>query len=156
MDKKKESNRQSFLGLKIKSKKPSKSTSSSSTKSQPPEDYGFNGGTSQSEGLDFQHMGEKEVNQYFEQWLDDMNLTEEKKAPLRSKDEATKKQMLQMQFRGSAKTVTGFVFVTQTITGFVFVTQTVTGFVFVTQTVTGFVFVTQTVTGFFFVTQTVT
>ncbi|XP_059150637.1 protein diaphanous homolog 2-like isoform X2 [Physella acuta] len=108
MDKKeKEKNRNSFLdkvGFKKGSKtKPSKSTSSASSKNYPIEEHGFNGGDAFSESLDFQSMGEKEVDKRFEQLLDDMNLTEEKKAPLRSKDVVFRRTMLQMHDRGVSK-----------------------------------------------------
>nr|ALX18034.1 diaphanous-related formin [Lymnaea stagnalis]ALX18035.1 diaphanous-related formin [Lymnaea stagnalis] len=90
-----------------KSKKPSKSTSSASSKSAPSDDHGFNGGDPFTETVDFQHMGDKEVDKRFEQLLDDMNLTEEKKAPLRSKDGVFRRQMLQMHVRGVTKSKGG-------------------------------------------------
>nr|ALX18036.1 diaphanous-related formin [Lymnaea stagnalis] len=52
-------------------------------------------------------MGDNEVDQQFEQLLDDMNLTEEKKAPLRSKDQSFRRQMLQMHVRGVNKSKGG-------------------------------------------------
>ncbi|XP_060063333.1 protein diaphanous homolog 2-like [Ylistrum balloti] len=48
-------------------------------------------------------LSEKEVTEKFEQMLDDMNLTEEKKAPLRSKDLNLKRSMLAMQWKGAVK-----------------------------------------------------
>ncbi|XP_048243812.1 protein diaphanous homolog 2-like isoform X2 [Haliotis rufescens] len=44
-----------------------------------------------------------EVNARFEVILDDMNLTEEKKAPLRSRDDNLKRSMLVMHYKGKAK-----------------------------------------------------
>ncbi|KAL5011351.1 hypothetical protein ScPMuIL_009902 [Solemya velum] len=45
-------------------------------------------------------LSDKEVNEKFEQMLDDMNLTEEKKAPLRNRDDSIKRSMLAMSFKG--------------------------------------------------------
>nr|AOV18872.1 truncated diaphanous-related formin 1 [Lymnaea stagnalis] len=56
-----------------KGRKPSKSTSSTLLKSLPLDDHGFNGGDPFTETVDFQHMGDNEVDQQFEQLLDDMN-----------------------------------------------------------------------------------
>ncbi|KAK9746303.1 Diaphanous FH3 Domain [Popillia japonica] len=46
-------------------------------------------------------MSEKEVLQRFEDMLNDMNLTDQKKEPLRTLELNSKKQMLVMQFKGT-------------------------------------------------------
>ncbi|XP_021363039.1 protein diaphanous homolog 2-like isoform X3 [Mizuhopecten yessoensis] len=48
-------------------------------------------------------LSDKEVTEKFEQMLDDMNLTEEKKDPLRKKDLNLKRSMLAMQWKGAVK-----------------------------------------------------
>nr|AOV18876.1 diaphanous-related formin 2 [Peregriana peregra] len=107
MAQEKSKSRSSMFQFSKKSKKPSKSTSSASSKSVPSDDHGFNGGDQFTETVDFQHMGDKEVDKRFEQLLDDMNLTEEKKAPLRSKDGEFRRKMLQMHVRGVTKSKGG-------------------------------------------------
>ncbi|CAG5134080.1 unnamed protein product, partial [Candidula unifasciata] len=77
-----------------------KSTSSAPSKGPPGEEHGFNGGDPFTESVDASGAN---VNEMFEKLLDDMNLTEEKKAPLRAKDTGFKRQMLTMQARGSSK-----------------------------------------------------
>ncbi|ELU08897.1 hypothetical protein CAPTEDRAFT_225699 [Capitella teleta] len=47
------------------------------------------------------NLSEEELNAMFEKMLDDMNLTEEKKMPLRQRSAGEKKVMLSMQFKGS-------------------------------------------------------
>ncbi|XP_061164716.1 protein diaphanous homolog 1-like isoform X2 [Saccostrea echinata] len=49
-------------------------------------------------GMAMETMTQWQVNERFEQMLDNLNLTEEKKAPLRSKGIEEKKAMLRMQF----------------------------------------------------------
>lgn len=48
-------------------------------------------------------LSEAELNIKFEQMLDDMNLTEELKDPLRNKSAKEKRDMLQMQFKGTIR-----------------------------------------------------
>ncbi|KAL3878567.1 hypothetical protein ACJMK2_030904 [Sinanodonta woodiana] len=60
--------------------------------------YGF---TPPSES--FNNLTDEEIAKKFEQMLDDMNLTEEKKAPLRKKDMNAKRAMLVMQNKVPAK-----------------------------------------------------
>ncbi|XP_055958632.1 protein diaphanous homolog 1 isoform X2 [Patella vulgata] len=48
-------------------------------------------------------MSDKDVDENFEKLLDDMNLTEAKKAPLRQRDVTLKRSMLSMHNKGSAK-----------------------------------------------------
>jgi len=59
----------------------------------------------QQQMYDFQQtisrLPDNEVNARFEQMLDDLNLTEEKKGPLREKRTDEKRAMLAMQFKGS-------------------------------------------------------
>lgn len=50
-------------------------------------------------GFNIDHMTEKEIEEKFEDLLDDMNLTEEKKVPLRKKSFSLKKEMLQMNIK---------------------------------------------------------
>ncbi|KAL3878570.1 hypothetical protein ACJMK2_030907 [Sinanodonta woodiana] len=92
-----------LIGSKGKGK--SKSTSSRagrlpSTYEEPGDDsqYGF---TPPSES--FNNLTDEDIAKKFEQMLDDMNLTEEKKAPLRKKDMNAKRAMLVMQNKVPAK-----------------------------------------------------
>ncbi|GFN88169.1 diaphanous-related formin [Plakobranchus ocellatus] len=109
MDKKeKDKNRNSFLDkvggtFKIGGKTKNKSTSSANSKGPPIEEN--EGGDPFTESIDFDSMATAEVNERFEQLLDDMNLTEQKKAPLRNKDITFRRQMLAMHMhsRGSSK-----------------------------------------------------
>lgn len=48
-------------------------------------------------------LSDSELNIKFEQMLDDMNLTEELKAPLRKKSTKEKRDLLQMQFKGTIR-----------------------------------------------------
>ncbi|XP_065320815.1 protein diaphanous homolog 2-like isoform X1 [Gordionus sp. m RMFG-2023] len=49
---------------------------------------------------DIAQLGESEINEKFESMLDDMNLSEERKAPLRNRDMKMKREMLSMHLRG--------------------------------------------------------
>ncbi|XP_074651727.1 protein diaphanous homolog 2-like isoform X2 [Tubulanus polymorphus] len=60
---------------------------------------GLNGGLEMSPQMD--NLTTEEINEKFDQMLDDMNLTEEKKGPLRSKSKEEKKRMLSLQYKGS-------------------------------------------------------
>ncbi|KAK3776135.1 hypothetical protein RRG08_017071 [Elysia crispata] len=107
MDKKdKDKNRNSFLDkvggtFKVGGKTKKKSTSSAYNKGpQIDENDTVDPFT---ESVDFDSMEAAEVNERFEQLLDDMNLTEPKKAPLRSKDLKFRRQMLSMNSRGASK-----------------------------------------------------
>ncbi|XP_055958630.1 protein diaphanous homolog 2-like [Patella vulgata] len=51
----------------------------------------------------FSQMTDKDINEKFEKLLDDMNLTEEKKAPLRQRDVKLKRSMLSMHYKGATK-----------------------------------------------------
>nr|QAT94454.1 diaphonous [Bradybaena similaris] len=103
----KEKNRNSILGIKLPGKAggktKTKSTSSAPSKGPPGEEHGSNGSDPFNESVDISMAAGKDVNEMFEKLLDDMNLTEEKKAPLRAKDTGFKRQMLTMQARGSTK-----------------------------------------------------
>ena len=88
-----------FDKFKGKDKKPSKTASTLphklSTSSEVDEtngNYGF-----RPSGPDTSMLSEKEVLERFERMLDDMNLTEEKKAPLRKKDLVQKRSLIGMQ-----------------------------------------------------------
>lgn len=50
-------------------------------------------------------MNEDEVNQAFEKMLDDMNLSEEKKEPLRLQPLLRKKEMLSMHMKGTVQVI---------------------------------------------------
>ncbi|XP_041359687.1 protein diaphanous homolog 2-like isoform X2 [Gigantopelta aegis] len=66
------------------------------------EDPGSNGATT--EGQEYVNsLSEAEIAEKFEKMLDDMNLTEEKKAPLRTRDFSFKKSMLSMHIKGAGK-----------------------------------------------------
>ncbi|RUS87290.1 hypothetical protein EGW08_004970, partial [Elysia chlorotica] len=107
MDKKdKDKNRNSFLDkvggtFKVGSKTKKKSTSSANNKG--PQIDENDSSDPFTESVDFDSMETAEVNERFEQLLDDMNLTEPKKAPLRSKDLKFRRQMLSMHSRGASK-----------------------------------------------------
>nr|UIX27111.1 diaph-b [Tauphaedusa tau] len=67
------------------------------------DEHGFNGSEPYADSVDCMSMSPRNVMEKFEKLLDDMNLTEEKKAPLREKDIYFKRHMLAMQARGSSK-----------------------------------------------------
>ncbi|XP_021363038.1 protein diaphanous homolog 2-like isoform X2 [Mizuhopecten yessoensis] len=112
MDKKERDKRGSFLDkvggtFRLGSKDKAKSKSStysgrlpSTTESEETNgsQYGFG---PQQDGIST--LSDKEVTEKFEQMLDDMNLTEEKKDPLRKKDLNLKRSMLAMQWKGAVK-----------------------------------------------------
>ncbi|KAL8566717.1 hypothetical protein ACOMHN_050365 [Nucella lapillus] len=85
--------------------KDKKKSVSSAAKSPINEDAEFEypGAESKGEAVDLEAIAEYEVNERFEQMLEDMNLTEEKKAPLRSRDVGSKRNMLSMHIKGAAK-----------------------------------------------------
>ncbi|XP_005103589.1 protein diaphanous homolog 1 [Aplysia californica] len=105
-DKDKDKNRNSFfdkVGAPFKSKTKHKSTSSAPSKGYSYDDHGFNGGDPFTDSVDVTSMADFEINERFEQLLDDMNLTEEKKAPLRNKNVQARRQMLELHMRGAVK-----------------------------------------------------
>ena len=53
--------------------------------------------------LNLKRMTENQLNKEFENLLDDMNLNEEKKAPLRRQSQQQKMTMLSMQFKNSTQ-----------------------------------------------------
>ncbi|KAK6299106.1 hypothetical protein J4Q44_G00306160 [Coregonus suidteri] len=53
------------------------------------------------------NLSEKEVNDLFEKMMEDMNLNEERKAPLRGKDLSTKREMVVQYISATAKSITG-------------------------------------------------
>nr|QAT94453.1 diaphonous [Bradybaena similaris] len=74
-----------------------------SAKSLQSYEHGFNGSDPYSDSRGVSSMSSSEVKEMFERLLDDMNLTEEKKAPLRAKDTDFKRHMLTMQAKGLCK-----------------------------------------------------
>ncbi|XP_049982813.1 protein diaphanous homolog 2 isoform X1 [Alexandromys fortis] len=55
----------------------------------------------------FQNLSEKEVLDLFEKMMEDMNLNEEKKAPLRNKDFTTKREMVVQYISATTKSIVG-------------------------------------------------
>uniref|UniRef100_A0A3P9JCL6 Diaphanous related formin 2 n=1 Tax=Oryzias latipes TaxID=8090 RepID=A0A3P9JCL6_ORYLA len=53
------------------------------------------------------NLSEKEINDLFEKMMEDMNLNEERKAPLRGKDLSTKREMVVQYISATAKSITG-------------------------------------------------
>ncbi|KAM4732827.1 protein diaphanous homolog 2 isoform 4-T5 [Anableps anableps] len=53
------------------------------------------------------NLSEKEIIDLFEKMMEDMNLNEERKAPLRGKDLATKREMVVQYISATAKSITG-------------------------------------------------
>uniref|UniRef100_A0A674ABZ8 Diaphanous related formin 2 n=1 Tax=Salmo trutta TaxID=8032 RepID=A0A674ABZ8_SALTR len=53
------------------------------------------------------NLSEKEINALFEKMMEDMNLNEERKAPLRGKDLSTKREMVVQYISTTAKSITG-------------------------------------------------
>ncbi|XP_070615976.1 protein diaphanous homolog 2 isoform X2 [Erythrolamprus reginae] len=53
------------------------------------------------------NLSEKEVMDLFEKMMEDMNLNEERKAPLRNKDLTTKREMVVQYISATAKSITG-------------------------------------------------
>ncbi|KAM9325781.1 protein diaphanous homolog 2 [Gastrophryne carolinensis] len=53
------------------------------------------------------NLSEKEIMDLFEKMMEDMNLNEERKAPLRHKDLATKREMVVQYISATAKSITG-------------------------------------------------
>nr|XP_054596005.1 protein diaphanous homolog 2 isoform X3 [Nothobranchius furzeri] len=53
------------------------------------------------------NLSEKEINDLFEKMMEDMNLNEERKAPLRGKDLNTKREMVVQYISATAKSITG-------------------------------------------------
>ncbi|CAB3371123.1 Hypothetical predicted protein [Cloeon dipterum] len=49
----------------------------------------------------FEHLDDNGINEHFEKMLDNLNLTEEKKQPLRNQPMMNKRQMLKMQYKGT-------------------------------------------------------
>ncbi|KAL8577404.1 hypothetical protein ACOMHN_060226 [Nucella lapillus] len=110
MDKRKGDKRNSLLdkvgaGFRLGKEKKHKSTSSAASRQSGVEEQ-FGAGSNGDpfpEALDVDSIGDYEVKERFEQMLDDMNLTEEKKAPLRARDMSFKRNMLSMHIKGAAK-----------------------------------------------------
>ncbi|XP_007890050.2 protein diaphanous homolog 2 isoform X3 [Callorhinchus milii] len=55
----------------------------------------------------FMNLSEKEILDLFEKMMEDMNLNEERKAPLRGKDLCTKREMVVHYISATAKSITG-------------------------------------------------
>ncbi|XP_078544551.1 protein diaphanous homolog 2 isoform X2 [Lissotriton helveticus] len=55
----------------------------------------------------YKNLSEKEIMDLFEKMMEDMNLSEERKAPLRQKDLATKREMVVQYISATAKSITG-------------------------------------------------
>ncbi|XP_064811112.1 protein diaphanous homolog 2-like isoform X3 [Oncorhynchus masou masou] len=53
------------------------------------------------------NLSEKEINDLFEKMMEDMNLNEERKAPLRGKDLSTKREMVVQYISATSKSITG-------------------------------------------------
>nr|XP_021328568.1 protein diaphanous homolog 2 isoform X6 [Danio rerio] len=53
------------------------------------------------------NLSEKEIVDLFEKMMEDMNLNEERKAPLRGKDLSTKREMVVQYISATAKSITG-------------------------------------------------
>ncbi|TMS17447.1 Protein diaphanous-like protein 2, partial [Larimichthys crocea] len=53
------------------------------------------------------NLSEKEIIDLFEKMMEDMNLNEERKAPLRGKDLSTKREMVVQYISATAKSITG-------------------------------------------------
>ncbi|KAJ8793387.1 hypothetical protein J1605_003723 [Eschrichtius robustus] len=53
------------------------------------------------------NLSEKEVLDLFEKMMEDMNLNEERKAPLRNKDFTTKREMVVQYISATAKSIVG-------------------------------------------------
>ncbi|TNM98945.1 hypothetical protein fugu_013509, partial [Takifugu bimaculatus] len=53
------------------------------------------------------NLSEKEIIDLFEKMMEDMNLNEERKAPLREKDLSTKREMVVQYISATAKSITG-------------------------------------------------
>ncbi|XP_034064005.1 protein diaphanous homolog 2 isoform X1 [Gymnodraco acuticeps] len=53
------------------------------------------------------NLSEKEINDLFEKMMEDMNLNEERKAPLRGKELSTRREMVVQYISATAKSITG-------------------------------------------------
>ncbi|CAL8272372.1 unnamed protein product [Boreogadus saida] len=53
------------------------------------------------------NLSEKEINDLFEKMMEDMNLNEDRKAPLRRKDLSTKREMVVQYISATSKSITG-------------------------------------------------